>query len=200
MTETNNDEIKNNSACENNQEDNQCIEDHEIKQDSNVQNDEKNELEYEISNINKKLIEKENELKNYVDIAQRIKAEFDNYKRRTNKEKEQLYTDIKCDIVSQFVPILDNLERAISSSKVNSDQNSIVDGIEMVLKQFKEILIKEGVEEIIAEGAEFDPNIHEAVMHIDDDAYGQNQIVEVFQKGYKVNEKVIRHSMVKVAN
>lgn len=148
--------------------------------------------------IKKQLEVKENELKEYVDVAQRVKAEFDNYKKRTLKEREQLYTDVKGDIISKFLPIMDNLERAVSSDSL--DSGSITEGIDMILKQFKEILSKEDVSVIETPDQKFDPNFHNAVMHVEDDSFEPNTIVEVFQKGYKINDKVLRHSMVKVAN
>lgn len=152
----------------------------------------------EFSVLKKQLQEKDNELRAYTELAQRVKAEFDNYKKRIAKEREQQYTDITGDIIFKFLPIIDNLERAIS---VNSDDSSIIaDGIEMILKQFKEILSKEGVEEIEALGQQFNPYYHEAVMHIEDEEYESNAITEVFRKGYKIKDKILRHSMVKVAN
>jgi Molecular chaperone GrpE (heat shock protein) len=157
-------------------------------------------LEEEVANLKKQLLQKDEELKGHIELAQRVKAEFDNYRKRTAREKEQLYSDITGDIITRLLPVIDNLERAISTSSEGSDSKAIISGMEMILKQFKDILAKEGIEEIEASGKEFDPQYHNAVMHIEDEAYGSNTIAEVFQKGYRLKDKVIRHSMVKVAN
>lgn len=150
--------------------------------------------------LEEELAKKDAQLGEYIELAQRVKAEFDNYRKRTAREKEQLYSDIRGDIILKFLPVLDNLERAGSQTSEVSDLSSVIDGMNMILKQFKDILAKEGVEEIEADGKNFDPNLHNAVMHIEDESAGNNTIVEVFQKGYKLKDKVLRHSMVKVAN
>lgn len=145
-----------------------------------------------------KLEDKEKELSEYIELAQRVKAEFDNYKKRTVREKEQLNVEIKCDVISSILPVIDNLMRAVSSEP--SENGGVIEGVRMIIKQFMDILAKQGLEEIEASGQEFDPAYHNAVMHIDDESYGSNYIVEVFQKGYKLKDRVIRHSVVKVAN
>lgn len=128
----------------------------------------------------------------------RMAAEYDNYRKRTAKEKEQLRTSVISDTVSEFVKVIDNLGYARESL---SKQDGVdVGGIEMVIKQFNDILNSFGVFEIEAEGAQFDPNLMNAVMHIEDEAFGENTVAEVLQKGYIIGEKVIRHAMVKVAN
>lgn len=142
---------------------------------------------------NKKL---NNEVETLKDRIARISAEYDNFRKRTAKEKEAIYTDACEDVLKNMLPVLDNLERAVDAGGNFEDLKK---GIEMTVRQFKDGLTKLNVEEIPGEGT-FDPNLHNAVMHVDDDQYGQNQIVEVFQKGYKREEKVLRHSMVKVAN
>lgn len=142
---------------------------------------------------NKKL---ENELNALKDKLLRLTAEYDNFRKRTAKEKEGIYTDACEDVLKNMFPVLDNLERAVA---VNGSAEDIKKGIDMTIRQFKDSLEKLQVEEIsTSEG--FDPNYHNAVMHIDDNQYGNNEIVEVFQKGYKKGDKVLRHSMVKVAN
>ena len=142
---------------------------------------------------NSKLQEETNVLK---DRLLRVSAEYDNYRRRTVKEKEGIYSDAVTDVLKNILPVLDNLERAASTEGSVDD---IKKGIDLTLKQFQNALEKLGVEEIsTAEG--FDPNYHEAVMHIEDESYKKNSIAEVFQKGYKKSSKVIRHSIVKVAN
>ncbi|WP_426349176.1 nucleotide exchange factor GrpE [Alloiococcus sp. CFN-8] len=142
---------------------------------------------------NAKLQEETNVLK---DRLLRVSAEYDNYRRRTVKEKEGIYSDAVTDVLKNILPVLDNLERA---SSTEGSVDDIKKGIDLTLKQFQNALEKLGVEEIsIAEG--FDPNYHEAVMHIEDESYEKNSVAEVFQKGYKKGSKVIRHSIVKVAN
>ncbi|MBC2579253.1 nucleotide exchange factor GrpE [Clostridium sp. DJ247] len=130
------------------------------------------------------------------DRLARTAAEYENFRKRTVKEKEGIYTDACEDVLTQILPILDNLERAVS---VDGNIDDLKKGIEMTLRQFNTSLEKLNVEEIESSG-EFNPHLHNAVMHIDDEQYGKNQIVEVFQKGYKRGDKVLRYSMVKVAN
>lgn len=129
----------------------------------------------------------------------RLMAEYDNFKKRTQKEKEELSSFVVAETVEKMLPVIDNLERAVESLN-NEEKNTFSDGVEMVLRQFLEIFEKIGVEEIEALGKEFDPNIHNAVMHVDDENADANTIVEQFMKGYKYKDKVIRYSMVKVAN
>lgn len=126
----------------------------------------------------------------------RTLAEYENYKRRTQKEKDETYVNAQADTVSKLLPVLDNLERALATE----ESSPFKDGIEMIVKQLLETLEKMGVTEIEAVGAQFDPNLHSAVMHIEDDEHEANVVVEQFQKGYMLKDKVIRYSMVKVAN
>lgn len=123
-------------------------------------------------------------------------AEFDNYKKRTQKEKDEIYSIAKADVVLSLLPIIDNFERA----EKFSEDKGVEEGMALIKKQFQEFLKKIGVEEIEAENKPFDPNFHNAVLHEDRDDVEENIIVEVLQKGYKLGEKVIRHAMVKVAN
>ncbi len=127
----------------------------------------------------------------------RMAAEYDNYKKRTAREMDARYTDAKLDILKNILPVLDNFERGMAAECSDSAYKQ---GVELIFKQFTDLLAQYGVEEIEAQGQTFDPNLHNAVMHIDDEAYGENEIVEVFQKGYKQGDKVLRYSMVKVAN
>ena len=127
----------------------------------------------------------------------RICAEYDNFRRRSQKEKDALYGDIKANAVSQFLPVYDNLERAL---KQETEDEAYKKGVEMIMTQFCTTLQKLGVEEIECLGEQFDPAMHNAVMHVDDEEKGENEIVEVFQKGFKLGDKVIRFAMVKVAN
>jgi molecular chaperone GrpE len=155
--------------------------------------DELTESNKNLAEENKKINGENDTLK---DRLARTVAEYDNFRKRTAKEKEGIYTDACEDILKEMLPVLDNLERAIS---VEGTVDDLKKGVEMTIKQFNNALEKLSVEEIQADG-EFDPHVHNAVMHIDDDQYGNNQVVEVFQKGYKRGDKVLRHSMVKVAN
>lgn len=142
---------------------------------------------------NKKLQEELDSLK---DRLLRTVAEYDNYRKRSIKEKENIYTDACEDVLKDMLPVLDNLERALV---VDGSAEDLKKGIEMTVKQFNNSLEKLGVEEVDASG-EFDPNLHNAVMHAEDENLGKNQIAEVFQKGYKKGSKVLRYSMVKVVN
>ena len=127
----------------------------------------------------------------------RLAAEYDNYRKRTAKEKESIWTDVKADTAAAFLPVYDNLERAI---KQETADEAYKKGVEMTMNQLKEVFSKLGIEEIPALGETFDPNLHNAVMHIDDENFGENTVAEVFQAGFRCGEKVIRFSMVKVAN
>ena len=127
----------------------------------------------------------------------RLAAEYDNFRKRTQKEKEGIYQDAKTDAVTAFLPVYDNLERAL---KAECSDAAYVKGVEMTMGQLKEVLTKLGIEEIPSLGQVFDPNLHNAVMHVDDENAEENTIVEVFQTGFKSGDKVIRFAMVKVAN
>ena len=133
------------------------------------------------------------------DKYMRLYAEYDNFRRRSAKEREGVYTEAYSDAVTQILPIIDNLERA--TQYIGDDPDSpMAKGIELTVKSCVEALNKMGVYEIEALGKPFDPNFHTAVMHVDDDSFGENEIVEVFMKGYVKGDKVLRFSMVKVAN
>ena len=127
----------------------------------------------------------------------RLAAEYDNYRKRTAKEKETLWGDAKADTAGAFLPVYDNLERAL---KQETADEAFKKGVEMTMNQLKEVLSKLGVTEIPALGQTFDPNLHNAVMHIEDENFGENEVAEVFQAGFQCGEKVIRFAMVKVAN
>ena len=127
----------------------------------------------------------------------RLAAEYDNYRKRTAKEKEALWSAAKADTVAAFLPVYDNLERAI---KQETADEAYKKGVEMTMNQLKEGFAKLGVTEIPALGEPFDPNLHNAVMHIDDENLGENVVAQVFQAGFRCGEKVIRFAMVQVAN
>lgn len=176
---------------------------------SNIQNDEEikvnesvdekeNVINDELESLKVQLEEKSRKSDEYMNLLQRTAAEFDNFRKRTAREKEALYSDAVSDVVLAMLPGIDNLERAMSSS--SEDSKSLREGLEMVLRQFKDSLKKLGVEEIKCIGQEFNPELHNAVLHIEDESVDGNVIVDELQKGYVLNDKVIRHSMVKVAN
>lgn len=129
------------------------------------------------------------------DAYLRLCAEYDNFRKRTAKEKTEIYSNATSKTLQELLPIIDNFDRAILAQGENVDQ-----GFSMIYTQFIEILTKLGVSEMKAEGEKFDPNMHIAVMHIDDEAFGENTVAEVFQKGYTLGDKVIRPACVKVAN
>lgn len=136
----------------------------------------------------------------YLSMAQRIQADFDNYRKRNKNAIAEAYDAATADVIKLFLPILDNLERALDAAKEGSSDETISKGVEMVVRQFKDVLKKLGVEEIDALGKPFDPELHEAVMKGEaGEGVEDNTVIEVFQKGYKYKDKVIRHSMVKVA-
>ena len=137
------------------------------------------------------------ELKTANDKYLRLMAEYDNYRKRSQKEKESLYTDIRSETVEKFLPVYDNLERALAQETQDA---AFKKGVEMTMNQLVSVMEKLGVVSFGAAGEAFDPQLHNAVMHVEDEALGENVIAEVFQKGFKVGEKVVRFAMVKVAN
>ncbi len=148
----------------------------------------------EMAELQKKLDEKTAECDACNDKYMRMMAEYDNFRKRSVKEKEGVYADAYSDCIANLLPILDNLERASKSDNFEA----VTKGLEMTVKAFDDAMVKMGVSEI--ECKTFDPNLHNAVMHVEDEQYGEGEIVEVFQKGYAKGDKVIRYAMVKVAN
>ncbi|GKX65568.1 nucleotide exchange factor GrpE [Inconstantimicrobium mannanitabidum] len=148
---------------------------------------------FKVKNENSKLNNEMNALK---DRLVRLNAEYENFRKRTAKEKEAIYTDACADVLKEMFGVLDNLERAVA---VEGSVEDLKQGVDMTVRQFHGAFEKLGVEEIDASG-EFDPNFHQAVMHVQDESFGKNSIVEVFQKGYKKADKVLRFTIVKVAN
>lgn len=166
--------------------------------------EEKNKKAEELENEgkeSKEVVEESNkikqELEETTDRLKRIMAEFENYKKRSNKEREALYNSLLADIIASFLPVIDNLEKAVQAK---TEDEGYKQGIELVLKQFVDVLKKFGVEEIKTVGETFDPEVHEAVSSIQDETKGEKEIVQEFRKGYKIGTKVIRHAMVVVAN
>lgn len=141
--------------------------------------------------------EEQNEIDELNDRYKRLFAEFENYKKRNLKEKETLRNMLVSDIMTSILPIIDNLEKAISTG---TEDTAYEEGIKMVLKQLKDVLAYNGVKEIETVGKKFDPELHEAVSHVTDEKLDTNTIKEEFRKGYIIGNKVIRHSMVIVAN
>ena len=150
----------------------------------------KNKKDEEIESLKKELDAKS-------DLLMRTAAEFDNYKRRTEREKAGVAEYAKATLIKQLLPIIDNIDRAAAADKESAEY---IKGIEMIVKQFEGIVSNFNIEEIGKAGDQFDPNFHEAVMHIEDESLGENIIAEVFQYGYKIGDTVIRTAMVKVAN
>lgn len=159
----------------------------EIKQESNAED----------TNMESELLKTKQELEETTDRFKRIMAEFENFKKRSSKERDMLYNSLVADIVASFLPVQDNLEKAI---KAKTEDESFRQGIELVTKQISDIFKKFGVEEIETCGKPFDPELHEAVSSVQDDTLGEKIIKEEFRKGYKIGTKVIRHAMVVVAN
>ena len=147
------------------------------------------ELEAKIGDLEAALADKE-------DKYLRVCAEYDNFRRRSQKERESVYSDAYSDAINALLPVLDNLGRAVGCE----DPKALADGLALILKSFDEGLTKLGIEEIKAVGETFDPERHYAVLHVEDENYGENEVVEVLQKGYTRGDKVIRYAVVKVAN
>ncbi len=159
----------------------------EIKQENNAED----------VNMENELLKTKQELEETTDRFKRIMAEFENFKKRSSKERDMLYNSLVADIIASFLPVQDNLEKAIKSK---TEDESFKQGIELVTKQISDIFKKFGVEEIETCGKPFDPELHEAVSNVQDDTLGEKIIKEEFRKGYKIGTKVIRHAMVVVAN
>ena len=138
------------------------------------------------------------QLESVKDQFVRQTAEYENYRKRTTKEKENIYQDAKADTIKAFLAVYDNLERAAASE--GGEDSPHKKGLEMIFQQYKDILAKLGVTEIKAKGQSFDPEKMNAVMHIDDENFGENEVAQVFQAGFELNGKVIRHAIVQVAN
>ncbi len=166
--------------------------------EENLENKETLENKEETENKEEKdLTATEKELEETMDRLKRIMAEFENYKKRNNKERENLYNSLLADVIASFLPVLDNLEKA---AQAKTEDENMKQGIELVVKQIHDIFTKFGVETIETVGKPFDPEIHEAVSSVQDENLGEKIVKEEFRKGYKIGPKVIRHSMVIVAN
>ena len=143
---------------------------------------------------------KDEKIEELTDRLTRQMAEFDNFRKRTEKEKSQMYEIGAKDIIEKILPVVDNFERGIAAVPEEEKSNPFAEGMEKIYKQLMTTLEEIGVKPIEAVGQEFDPDFHNAVMHVEDEEAGENIIVEEFQKGYTYRDSVVRHSMVKVAN
>lgn len=192
------------SECENTENEAVIITETEKEKNEDDAAEEKNkrkEKHDKKTDVKQLVKENENLTKNYNEINDRylrVLAEYDNFRKRTAKERDGIYSDAYGDVLKEILPIIDSLERAA----LYTDGDKVLEGVKLTLAQFQETLKRLGIEEIQANGenVKFDPVYHNAVMHVEDENYGENEIAEVFQKGYKKGDKIIRHSMVKVAN
>ena len=167
----------------------------EAEQETNAQ-----EQSPEDAKKNAKKDPKDAQIEELQDRLKRQMAEFDNFRKRTEKEKSAMYEVGARDIIEKILPVVDNFERALAAVPEDVKESSFAEGVEKIYKQFMKTLEDAGVEAIEAKGQQFDPNLHNAVMHIEDEAYGENEISQELQKGYKYRGTVVRHSMVQVAN
>jgi len=158
-----------------------------------------NTLESEtfIQKLNEDLEEQKKKAEEYYDSLKRNMAEFDNFKKRITKERESMYMNVVSEVIECMLPIIDNFEKAMMAESKDEDYKN---GIELIYKDMLGVLKKYNVEAIEDIGCTFDPMLHEAVMSVEDETKGEKEIVEVFRRGYKMGEKVVRHSLVKVAN
>ncbi len=172
----------------------------ELEEELQEETVEVTEAETEIEETPEKTREEELEeqLAAAKDAHLRTAAEYANYRARSAKEKEQTFTNAKCTVVADILPAIDNLERAIAND--SGDYEGLKKGVEMTLTGLMTALEKLGVEQYGEAGDSFDPNVHNAVMHVEDEKFGDNEITDVFQKGYKIGDRVIRPAMVKTAN
>ena len=174
----------------------------ELKKKTNTderdkQNNKSMEKADEIIELKKQMASMKAEIEEKDDRYKRIMAEFENYKKRSAKERESLYDSIISEIVSSFLPVLDNLEKAAVAETKDEEYKK---GVELMLQQLKDVLASKGVKEIETVGKTFDPELHEAVSSVVDENLGEKEIKEEFRKGYMIGNRVIRHSMVIVAN
>lgn len=176
----------------------------EDKTNEKVENVENNEVEETKEEKNQEETEKtentsnnSDELEELNDRYKRLFAEFENYKKRTQKESLSKRAEITADVVASILPVVDNLEKAV---QIKIENNSYQEGIKLILRQLSDVLKRFGMEEIETVGHQFDPELHEAVSHIEDSEKGTNEIVQEYRKGYKIGTKVVRHAMVVVAN
>ena len=176
----------------------ETVENTEVKEENTAEETVETVEENKEPTMEEKLEEAQKQAKDNLDKYIRQLAEFENFRKRSNSEKTAMYSNGVRDTVEKLLPVIDNFERAVEAA--DDKEAPMYKGVEMILKQFMEILENLGVKEIPSKGEPFDPNVHSAVMHVDDESCDENIVVEVFQKGYTLGDKVIRPSMVKVAN
>ena len=172
-----------------------------IEKNSNIENNQNVENEVnendELKLLKEKLAKQKEDLEDKDDRIKRLMAEFENFKKRSDKERTGLYNSVMGDVITSLLPVLDNLEKA---AKTETKDEQYKNGIEMVVNQFKDVLKANGVTEIEAVGKKFDPSLHEAVSLVQDEKLGEKEIKEEFRKGYMIGDRVLRHSLVVVAN
>lgn len=169
----------------------------EKKNEEVIEQTETVEEKDELTKLKDTVLLQKSQLEEQEDRLKRLMAEFDNFKKRSSKEREGLYNSLVSDIFTSLLPVIDNLEKAVEAK---TEDENYKQGVELVLKQFKDVLTANGVQEIEAVGQTFDPELHEAVGSVIDESLGEKIIKEEYRKGYKIGTKVIRHSMVVVAN
>jgi len=157
------------------------------------------ELKKEMDEKNNQLDEKDNKLNDYIDTLQRLQAQFENYKKRTIKEKDKLVSIANKDLIRELLPLLDDFERAMNSYKNGNEVQTIIEGLNIINNQFNQVLNKKNLKEIYPEGEIFDPRYHEAVMQIESDKHEEGTVLEVLQKGYLLNDILLRPATVKVS-
>lgn len=184
----NNDNLQNENQMDNNT--------GEINQENENMKFEKKE-KTEVDILNEKIEEQKQDIEEKEDRIKRLMAEFENFKKRSDKERTGMYNSVMGDVVMKLLPVIDNLEKAVESTTQDEQYKN---GIELVLKQFKEVLNSNGVKEIEAVGQPFDPSLHEAVSLVEDSSLGAKIVKEEYRKGYMIGDRVLRHSLVVVAN
>jgi len=170
-----------------------------ILDEGNLDDEDMTPLEKNLT-LEAELVKAKAKAEDYYGQLQRMQADFDNYRKRTQKEKTELIKYAAERLVGELLPVLDNFDRAVSAAKVNPDFTSFSQGVEMILRQMQTALSKEGLRAMEAVGQPFDPNLHEAVLRVDSEDHPENTVVEELQKGYYLKEKVLRPCMVKVCN
>ncbi|WP_432627021.1 nucleotide exchange factor GrpE [Brotaphodocola sp.] len=198
------DSKKENKACTPESEAAEAVKDEAVEntqaEGSEAAEAEKTEKESGAEKASGKKDPKDAKIEELQDRLKRQMAEFDNFRKRTEKEKSAMYEVGARDIIEKILPVLDNFERGLAAVPEDEKGSSFAEGIEKIYKQFVKTLEDAGVEAIEAKGQQFDPNLHNAVMHVEDDQFGENEVSQELQKGYKYRGTVVRHSMVQVAN
>ena len=184
----NNDNLQNENQMENNT-------DEKNQENENMKFEKKEKTEVDI--LNEKIEEQKQDIEEKEDRIKRLMAEFENFKKRSDKERTGMYNSVMGDVVMKLLPVIDNLEKAVESTTQDEQYKN---GIELVLKQFKDVLNSNGVKEIEAVGQPFDPSLHEAVSLVEDSSLGAKIVKEEYRKGYMIGDRVLRHSLVVVAN